>query len=390
MKNFARVLRLPDWPRLLGPLALVCRAVWQSRLKLRRIPAGMSLTTYFAERQRIAADLRIAAIAFECQEGIVVMNSHSAILRVNKAFTHLSGYTAQEVEGKTTGFLRSDRHPPSFYAQIRVQAARTGAWQGEVWQRRKNGDSFPARVTIAAVRNALGRATHYVANITDATSRQMQEQQRLLNEAAQRRLLVSEVHHRIKNTLQGMIGILRQFAHQHPETTEPINQAIGQVQSMAVIHSLQGRVEASAVRVFELTVALAGEIQNLWHTPVAVEVPADWVPCVLVESETVPIALVLNELILNAVKHGGKAHGRVSVVLRKGRRPDRVQVSICNPGRLAAPSERSIGHHNGLLLVKALMPRDGARLSMAQQGGQVVTVLELSPPVVSLDMKEPS
>jgi PAS domain S-box-containing protein len=336
-------------------------------------------------RKQAEEELRIAAIAFDCQEGIVVMGANSKILRVNRAFSEITGYAPQEVEGHTTAFLQSDRLPGAFYDDIRSQVEHLGVWQGKLWQRRKNGTDYFARVSVTAVRNDLGQFTHYVGSVVDATNSQRQEQQRLLDEAAHRNLLVREVHHRIKNTLQGLVFLLRQFAHNHPELNEPINQVIGHMQSVSVIHGMQGRAVLSSVRLCELTAAIAQEIQNLWQTPVLMDVPAVWQPLLIAEKETVPIAMILNELILNAVKHGGKAHGHVSVMLRKGERPDVIRVTIRNSGHLRSNTDRPTELHSGLRLVDSLMPNCGAYLSRAQQGEQVMTWLELTSPIISLD-----
>lgn len=334
--------------------------------------------------------LHIAAIAFECQEGIIVMDANLKILRVNQAFTQITGYTQQEAQGQTTDLLRSDRHPASFYDTAWRETQRSGAWQGDMWHRRKNGEDYPDRVTITAVRDEDGQTTHYVCNLTDASNSQLQEQQRLCNETAQRNLLVREVHHRIKNNLQGITGVLRQFAQQHPELASPLKEAIGRVQGIAVIHGLQGRAITSSARLCELTDAIAEQVQNLWQTPVTVDTPAAWLPCDIIESEAVPIALILNELILNAVKHGGKAQGQVSIILRKGVQPDVVQITIVNAGQLSGAGGHTDTAHNGLQLIAALMPRSGARIVRAQQGDQVNTLLELAPPVISLELKEPT
>jgi len=340
------------------------------------------------ERRRAEEALRIAAIAFECQEGIVVTDANFKILRLNQASTQITGYSQQEAEGKTIAILRSDQHPVSFYEGIWSEAKHTGSWQSQMWLRRKNGEDFLAQSAITVVKDETGQLTHYVANLTDATHSQLQEQQRLLNEAAHRNLLVREVHHRIKNNLQGITGLLRQFAQQHPETADLIHQAIGQVQGISVIHGLQGRTVTSSVRLCELTGAIAHEIQNLWQTPVAMDIPPLWRPWVIAEKEAVPIALVLNELILNAVKHGGKAQGNVSITLRKSLQQEGVQITIANAGQLAPDGGQTGTHRNGLQLIAALMPRHGARIAREQHGDQVVTLLELGAPVISLDLKE--
>jgi len=236
---------------------------------------------------------------------------------------------------------------------------------------------------ITAVRDEAGQVTHYVGNITDATNTKLQEQQRLLKETAHRNILVREVHHRIKNNLQGITGILRQFAQTHPEMSDPINQAICQVQSISVIHGLQGRAVTSLVRVCELTAAIASGIESIWQKPVTVEIPEVWAPYIVSEAEAVPLALVLNELIWNAIKHGDM-EGRVSIMVSHEPSPDAIRLTIRNFGLIPVGFglEDTSGFGTGLQLVASLLPRAGARLAWVQQGDIVVTTLGLDEPVI--------
>ncbi len=332
--------------------------------------------------------LRIAAIAFECQEGIMVMDANLKILRVNRAFAQITGYSQQEVEGKTAAILRSDRHPASFYDAVWNEAKTIGAWQGELWQRRKKGEDYPGQVMITAVRDEGGHVTHYVGNIADATNSKLHEQQRLFDEAAHRNILVREVHHRIKNNLQGITGILSQFAETHLEMSDPINQAISQVQSISVIHGLQGRSVMSVVRMCELIVAIVAGIESMCQKNIAVEIPDDWVPCIVSEAEAVPLALVLNELIWNAIKHGG-AEEQVKIMLSHGPHLHSIQMTIHNTGRI--PDEFGLDEMSafgtGLQLVSSLLPRVGAMLTWSQQGDIVATTLGLEEPIIQ---REPS
>jgi PAS domain S-box-containing protein len=346
--------------------------------------------TDISERKRAEQLLRIAAIAFECQEGMIVTDANRVILRTNQSFTRIMGYTSEEVVGRTTEFMRSDRHPPAFYKAAWDTAREHGSWHAEVWHQRKNGEVFPQWLTSTAVKDALGNITHYVVTHIDITRQKLQEANRLANETAHRNTLVREVHHRIKNNLQGITGLLRQFAQKHPETADPMNQAIGQVQGISVIHGLQGRAVTSSVRLCELTGEIANEVQHLWQTPVTIDIPHLWIPCVIAENEAVPMALVLNELIVNAVKHGGKAQGGVRITLRKGLRPEVLQIKIVNAGQFAVDGLPLNTHRSGLQLITALMPRHGASLVREQHGEQVVTLLELEPPVISLNQKEPA
>lgn len=338
-------------------------------------------------RQREEA-LRIAAIAFECQEGMIVTDANRVILRTNQSFTRIMGYTNEEVRGKTTEFMRSDRHSSAFYDTAWETAQRVGSWQAEVWHQRKNREVFAQWVTGTAVKNTRGEVTHFVITHIDITRQKQQEQQRLRHEAAHRATLVREVHHRIKNNLQGITGLLRQFAQKHPETAEPMNQAISQVQGISIIHGLQGSTVTSAVRLCELMAAIAQEIQTLWQTAVVLEIAPQWIPAIIAEAEAVPMALVLNELVVNAIKHGGKAQGQVRITLRAGPQVDTLQIRITNAGYLAPDYMQPGQPRNGLQLIAALMPRHGARIVREQHGHQVVTLLELGPPIIVLEQKE--
>ncbi|HTD05835.1 PAS domain S-box protein [Undibacterium sp.] len=346
--------------------------------------AGVVIThTDITERKLAEDKLRIVAIATECQDGILVMDANLKILWVNRAFTQITGFPEQEAVGRTIAILRKNLRPASLYEGVWKEIERAGTWKGEtVWQRQESGEEYHVRITLTKVQDKPAQVTHYVGHFTDTTLSQQQEAQRLFNEAAYRKTLVREVHHRIKNNLQGITGILRQFAEQYPETTEPINQAIGQVKSISVIHGLLGRAVASSVRLCELTGAIAEEIQDLWQTQIVMDIPHAWLPCVIAEEEAVPIALVLNELILNAVKHGGKAHGNVEITLRKGAGAGVVQLKIVNSGQLLRDQRQSGTLHNGLQLVEALMPRVGASISRDQLGDLVVTMVQLEPPVI--------
>ena len=200
---------------------------------------------------------------------------------------------------------------------------------------------------------------------------------------AHRDALIREIHHRIKNNLQGITGLLRQLAESHPETSGSINQTIGQVQSIATIHGLQERVPVGGLRLRELTEAVAAGVGSLWQKPIPVETPSGWTPCTIEEAEAIPLALILNELLSNAVKHGGR-DGQVKIMLGTGQRPDSIRVAICNAGQLPPDFDFEHNTGTGLQLVKSLMPRAGARLSWQCQDNTVLTTLELEPPVITL------
>jgi diguanylate cyclase (GGDEF)-like protein/PAS domain S-box-containing protein len=128
-------------------------------------------------RKRDEERLRIAAIAFECQEGLSVTDAQGAILRVNRAFCQITGFNADEVIGKNHRFLSARRHDAEFYRAMWDSIVRTGAWQGEVWNRRKNGECYTEWLTVSAVKNAAGQVTHYVGTHSDISQRKAAEEE---------------------------------------------------------------------------------------------------------------------------------------------------------------------------------------------------------------------
>lgn len=132
-------------------------------------------TQDITEVKRAEEEIRIAATAFESQEGMLITDADQRILRVNAAFTRITGYSSEEVAGKSPALLKSGRHDAAFYAALWQSIAAKGSWHGEIWDRRKNGEVYPEWLTITAVKNGAGRVTHYVGTLTDITQRKAVE-----------------------------------------------------------------------------------------------------------------------------------------------------------------------------------------------------------------------
>ncbi|WP_374361992.1 PAS domain S-box protein [Pseudoduganella danionis] len=370
-------------------------AIYQSvKLPLRdqagEIYAMCGISIDITERKQTEEALRIAAIAFEAQAGIAVLDIELRILRVNQAFADITGWPQNQACGQPINILRSARQPQGYYEAMWRTTRKEGVCRDDVWLRRRDGKDFYARGTTSAVYSLRGEVTHYVCHLIDVTESHQRETLRLQQEAAHRDVLVREVHHRIKNNLQGITGILRQFTYKHPELEEPISHAISQVKGMSVVHGLRGRAADGAVHLCELCSEIAAEVGALWQTTIRVDIPARWQPAGVAEDEAVPVALILNELILNAAKHGGRSHGGVDLTIRRGDEAEQVVITISNQGQLPEQPASDPDPYSGMHLVRALMPRDGASLSQCQQQQLVVTTLRLEPPVLHTTTTESS
>jgi len=122
------------------------------------------------------AALSVAAIAFEIEEGMIVTDQDEVIIRVNRVFSTLSGYSAEEAIGNHLSMLKTDRDDPEFYSRMRDILHRDNFWQGEIWNRRKNGEIYPEWLTITAVVGKDGKITNYICAFFDITERKQAEE----------------------------------------------------------------------------------------------------------------------------------------------------------------------------------------------------------------------
>lgn len=134
-------------------------------------PRFIVLSRDVTERKRVESELRIAATAFEAQEGMLITDAAGEILRVNKSFSKITGYSADEVVGTNPRVLSSGLHDTDFYRLMWDSISESGNWEGEVWNRRKNGEVYPELLAITAVKRADGIITNYVATFSDISER---------------------------------------------------------------------------------------------------------------------------------------------------------------------------------------------------------------------------
>ncbi len=128
------------------------------------------------ERKQVEAELRIAAVAFDSLEPMLITDASATILRVNSAFTECTGYSAEEIVGLTPRVLKSGRHDEAFFREMWETIHRSGGWQGEIWGRRKNGEVYPKWLAISAVMGEDGVVSHYVGTHHDITERKIAEE----------------------------------------------------------------------------------------------------------------------------------------------------------------------------------------------------------------------
>ncbi len=130
-----------------------------------------------SQRKEAEAELRLAARFMEnTKEGIIVTDTKPIIQKVNSAFAKITGYSEEEVIGRNPNFMSSMRHDEEFYGEMWRTIKDKGSWEGEVWDRKKDGTIFPKWLSISSIKDEKGNVTNYVGLFSDITTRKQSEQ----------------------------------------------------------------------------------------------------------------------------------------------------------------------------------------------------------------------
>jgi len=298
----------------------------------------------------------------------------------------------EEIWGQPRALLYEN--PQSFMNAVheddreRILAAVVRQNVGSVWFNeeyrivRPDGSVRWVRARNFPIRDESGQVYRVAGVAEDVTELKHAEGQRLADAAAQRDALVREVHHRIKNHLQGLVGLLRQHGLQHPEIAGAMQAAIGQVNTVAIVHGMHGEIVQGELVLCEIVANIVQAAASLAHSnlpPLMTNSMAR--PVRVAQDEAAPLALIVNELLHNAVKHGGDAQ----VGLHMSGGEEGVTIRIRNacaglPQDFDFALGRGLG--TGLGLVKALLPRKGAVLCLDCTEDTVVAELVLHPPLI--------
>jgi PAS domain S-box-containing protein len=248
-------------------------------------------------------------------------------------------------------------------------------------------------VTKAPLFDESGAVTGTVGIARDITERKLAEAQRMAHDAGLRAALVKEVHHRIKNNLQGVITLMETLATRHPENAKLLDAIITRIGAVATVHGLYGSTNERELRLDRILLGLVSSLKALYtDLPVHLSTRINSISVRVMESEIVPLALVVNELIMNAVKHSDSVAHRGPVDIALENAHDHASIVVRNhAGRLPEQFDfdAGAGLGNGLALVKSLLPSHGALLRFADAAdGGVQAELTLRPPVIKFAASE--
>jgi diguanylate cyclase (GGDEF)-like protein/PAS domain S-box-containing protein len=222
-----------------------------------------NLVLLAVEHEQAELNLMLAAIAFESQEAMVITDADTVILRINKAFTDATGYTEQEAVGRKINLLKSGRHNADFYKAMWDSSLNVGSWQGEIWDKRKNGEIYPNWLTITAVKDAAGVITHYIGAHIDITKRKAAEDEikhlayyDTLTGLPNRRLLQEHLKHAINIERRGskQLGLLMLDL----DRFKAVNDSLGHLAGDELLQQVAARITAR-LRESDMVARLGGD-----------------------------------------------------------------------------------------------------------------------------------
>ena len=178
---------------------------------------GISFTAFIRDitsRLEAETELRLAAQTFESSEAMFISASNGNIIRINKAFTNITGYSEHHVIGRNPSILSSGEHSPEYYKSMWSILTTEGSWSGEIYNKRMNGEIYPEYLNISSVKDTTGTVTHYIAHFMDITEQKNNEESlrkarheaEASNESKSR--FLASMSHEIRTPMNAVLGIL--------------------------------------------------------------------------------------------------------------------------------------------------------------------------------------
>jgi diguanylate cyclase (GGDEF)-like protein/PAS domain S-box-containing protein len=227
-----------------------------------KVQVFLRLYWQYQQLQENNAALNLAALVFESQQGILITDADNIIIRVNKTFTEITGYSAKEAIGKEPRLLQSGRHDTDFYRGLWQSIQNAGTWQGEIWNRRKNGEIYPEWLTITPVKNN-GVITNYIGTMTDISEYKTAEEQIRqlafydpLTGLPNRRLLLERLQHSIG--MHSRDGKLMALMMLDLDNFKPVNDNLGHLAGDELLQQVATRL-LDRLRNVDMIVRLGGD-----------------------------------------------------------------------------------------------------------------------------------
>lgn len=269
------------------------------------------------------------------------------------------------------------------------------AAQIELVRNEKVGSKSILHARLRLTSTAQNEARNLLIVCRDVTSQKTESQRKLRFAQAQRDSLVREVHHRIKNNLQNVVSLLATYSRKTPDLQPIIHDASAKISSIAEAYGLQSRSTKSTVYIGDLVTAIIENERKLFLSQLNLSISDELRENgMIVEREVTPVAVILSELITNAIKHGEKSLGARVVHVNLTKETESVHIEIINGIHKDVPDSHTpsnLTSGQGLALIRSLLPPQGATLTHTEKNSRMHVVLKLfAPQVITFVQDQPS
>lgn len=329
-----------------------------------------------------------------CEKNMIMDTVQDIIIRIglnnrlfswNKELEVVTGFSSDELINAPPDLFFSKDDIPETNKTIE-RCLNEGYAYAEIDLIAKNGMNIPYQWALSSLTDSNGNLLGFTGVGRDLSDRIEAERQRLADTERQRDNLVREVHHRVKNNLQGIVGLLRHYTLENPETREVLENAISQIHSMALMYGLQSKHTDDDVLLEDMTAAISENAQSLTNATVSIgQIDSDCRSCTVTGKDSVGVALIINELIFNGIKHTPDSMD-TAVTIELEFDGVRALVRIASQGSLPAGFDWAAGKGlgTGLSLIKSLIPKRGATVAINDANGMVLAELSITAPVLVL------
>jgi PAS domain S-box-containing protein len=338
--------------------------------------------------QKLQLDLLYKAV--ETSDEMVVITDakekigEEKILFVNRGFEKTTGYSRDEVLGKNPRILQGPDTEPAVLRNLVEHLSQGKRFEGETFNYRKDGSRFRLFWSITPVRDETGTITHFVSVQRDVT--EYWEQQRHLEEMiADREAVLKEIHHRIKNNLAVVSGLLELQLLQNPsaEVQDVLYQSINRIKSIAILHETLYKTES--FRDIELSTyftEIAVQATNaLVRAGKEISIETDIAPIRVSDIQAMPCGLILNEVITNSTKHAFKDKTTCIIrVVAKELKGEVLKIVISDNGcGLPEGFNPADADTLGMSLIEALCQQLGAKYAFETSDKGTTFTMEFTP-----------
>lgn len=280
--------------------------------------------TDISERKKVEGELSLKSQALEASANTVVITDREGTIRwLNAAFEKLTGFTRDETIGKNLRIMRSGKQDLNFYRSLWDTILSGKVWQGEIVNKRKDGELYTEWMTITPVLDESRSISGFIAIKSDISERKL-SRERLEASLDEKEVLLREIHHRINNNMQLITSLLDLSSHKiaDPSLREILVGISRRVVAMALVHEQFYSSPDLACIDFLLYLhhLVDGLNEDDMRFSVKVSVVTDSDKILLRLEKAIPAGLAATELILNALIHaypGGSPTGLISVQLRR-------------------------------------------------------------------------